>query len=758
MDPVQPGGEGIGDVRPQRPRSSIPSLLFITFLLFMLTNHSGDEFLARNQYQNALQSLNYQLSNFTSWMNGTSSNFTLLETRPSMEPLLSSFMTFGLHLDPSKASYYSNITGFIRGDVKFHNITPSFLSNSSTNPIWRPFAENLMNGTNATEVIERSSTWNWTGSDKVALSVVEKNPLTSQDQSLNLTEEMAVVHGHIELMDTKRSEDIRLDFEGVHFIANGTIYGFAEANGRHIDVRLLPSLVPEAYQNDTARIIAPQLTAQITRLKKMIDAGVIDQETQSGDESPKSTCPFTIYAQIEPAAVPEVLMQELEEEVQRPTGRSTVKPPKLTVHGVLISRECGLLYEVEDTQGLSSQSFFRKVTTYAGLATAAYLALLVLLSRQMDRSRTPAGISRVSRWSFLTQSIVDSVSFAGHITFAILADGRPSLSLVGPAFLACVLFVHEAQFALLIHQIQAPEDAVPSPVVPAPNPVPPTPTPAPILPSSTDPTPPTPAVVPTAPPVQPTPPSPNSSPPSLLASFIRHVRTDPHSRLWLTMFIFLSFIVRVIVSPSMTLLFVGSMYSFFWMPQIVRSARRGRSSGLTKEYLVGTTICRLYFALYFLACPKNVLDVEPRSWIYFLAIFMLLQVLVIVLQEHLGPAFFLPKRFVKGKTYDYHPPMPLPDSESPEQSLGDCAICMDAILFDTSSRRRSKSTDERRDHGIVNAGGGLLNAVQMGVGASGARKNYSLAPCHHLFHTECLERWLAIKNICPQCRRPLPPL
>src|ERR1700729_1827193 len=78
MDPVQPGGEGIGDVRPQRPRSSIPSLLFITFLLFMLTNHSGDEFLARNQYQNALQSLNYQLSNFTSWMNGTSSNFTLV--------------------------------------------------------------------------------------------------------------------------------------------------------------------------------------------------------------------------------------------------------------------------------------------------------------------------------------------------------------------------------------------------------------------------------------------------------------------------------------------------------------------------------------------------------------------------------------------------------------------------------------------------------------------------------------------------------
>lgn len=81
MDPntlVQGRDEENGTTQPQRPRSSVPSLLFITFLLFMLTNHSGDEFLARNQYQNALQSLDYQLGNFTAWMNGTSSNFTLV--------------------------------------------------------------------------------------------------------------------------------------------------------------------------------------------------------------------------------------------------------------------------------------------------------------------------------------------------------------------------------------------------------------------------------------------------------------------------------------------------------------------------------------------------------------------------------------------------------------------------------------------------------------------------------------------------------
>lgn len=79
-----------------------------------------------------------------------------------------------------------------------------------------------------------------------------------------------------------------------------------------------------------------------------------------------------------------------------------------------------------------------------------YLVQLLLLSRQVDRSRTPAGLSRVSLWTFLTQSIVDSVSFAGHITFAIIANGRPSLSLVAPAFVACVLFAFESVSELLL--------------------------------------------------------------------------------------------------------------------------------------------------------------------------------------------------------------------------------------------------------------------------------------------------------------------
>ena len=92
----------------------------------------------------------------------------------------------------------------------------------------------------------------------------------------------------------------------------------------------------------------------------------------------------------------------------------------------------------------SSKIFFRKVTSYAGFSALAYLTILMLFSRQAERSRTPSGISRVSKWTFLSQATMDSVSFAGHITFAIMAEGRPSVSLIAPAFLACMLFVQQA--------------------------------------------------------------------------------------------------------------------------------------------------------------------------------------------------------------------------------------------------------------------------------------------------------------------------
>ncbi|KAG6832662.1 hypothetical protein H0H87_000844 [Tephrocybe sp. NHM501043] len=103
-----------------------------------------------------------------------------------------------------------------------------------------------------------------------------------------------------------------------------------------------------------------------------------------------------------------------------------------------------------------------------------------------------------------------------------------------------------------------------------------------------------------------------------------------------------------------------------------------------------------------------------------------------MLQEHLGPAFFLPKRYTQVKTYDYHPQLPLPDSEAPEESLGDCAICMDAIVVE-SRGRNSVSEKEWDAEGVESRSKKLLSGFQKGIEGSVARRTYSLAPCSHLF-------------------------
>ncbi|KAJ7765390.1 hypothetical protein DFH07DRAFT_1014818 [Mycena maculata] len=764
-NPPRTEGEAeAGTNPPERNRNPIPHFLFISFMLFMLTNHNGDEFLARHQYQDALRTLMYQLSNYTAWMNGTETNFAVPDQDPSVPPLLQAFDLAGGPLDTYTSSYYSNTTGTFHGDAKFYNVTPPSLNDTAHE--WSPLAEQYMADANMSVILDKLGSWNWSASDKIALSLVEKRP-----SFVNASENVVLIHGKIELTDENSSEDLRLEFEGIHFVSNGTMYALAQP-GRHVDLRFLPSIVPEAFRNETARIVEPELNSRIEKLRRLIDAGVIEQESNF-DEAAKTSCPFSLYAVLDPVNVPEGLLRELEEETQHPVGIWTVSPPPLSVSGLLMSKECGILYEFHKTEGVGLRSLFRKLTTYAGTTAIAYLVMLTLLSRQMQRSRTPSGITRISFWTFLVQAVVDALSFAGHTVFALVADGKPSLSLIAPAFLACVLFANEAQFAMLIQQFQAPEDA-PS-RAPARPPVDPNPEGA-QAPAEPQPPAATPTLSPVAPPpgalpapaVQATPP-PNQ--PSFLAFFIQHLRSDPQMRMWLTLSVFLSLMVHTILSATLSIMFVVVTYSLFWLPQIVRSARRGRGSGLAKEYLVGTTLCRLYIALYFLLCPKNVLDIEPRRWAYFLAAFVCVQMIVVILQDSaVGPTFFLPQRYAAVKLYDYHPVMPLPDDdpESPDKTLGDCAICMDTIHVDPSLHRRT-SLDDKSDWEKTSAKGsgkrkgragtgGILNAVQKGVGSATTRKNYSLAPCHHLFHTDCLEKWLSIKNICPQCRRPLPPL
>ena len=112
----------------------------------------------------------------------------------------------------------------------------------------------------------------------------------------------------------------------------------------------------------------------------------------------------------------------------------------------------------------------------------------------------------------------------------------------------------------------------------------------------------------------------------------------------LTLSFFLTVVNQLVVLFSLPLLAAVVAYSMFWLPQIARSALRGRTAALTTEYLVGTTICRMLFAFCvcsgistksleltrihsdFLGYDENILEITPRGGFRSVAVFPWLRV------------------------------------------------------------------------------------------------------------------------------------
>jgi len=360
---------------------------------------------------------------------------------------------------------------------------------------------------------------------------------------------------------------------------------------------------------------------------------------------------------------------------------------------LLLSKNCGILYHANQLKGLKTQQFWRKTTTYAGIAFVLYLSLLLLFVKQSKRASSRRALNRLSWWTFIIQAFSDAMMFTSHASFGIIEENKASLALLAPGFLACILMIHETQHVVSIRIVQSPEHSDLSGMI--------------------------------------------QSLVDALLSIPGLARiTSPHPKAALLAFVVVTGLFTSILFPTVTLWLIGTVYSSIWWPQIIKSARRNLRKPLSKRYVLGTSLCRQFFVLYFLGCPENVVRTGEEKHIWILVAMMALQVVVLFLQEYLGPAFFLPSGWRKGPVHDYHPVMSLPDPETPEQSLGDCSICMDPIYvhFELGDERVTR------------------------LKAAANRRTYAVAPCHHLFHTRCLVQWMSVKSICPHCRRGLPAL
>lgn len=122
-----------------------------------------------------------------------------------------------------------------------------------------------------------------------------------------------------------------------------------------------------------------------------------------------------------------------------------------------------------------------------------------------------------------------------------------------------------------------------------------------------------------------------------------------------------------------------------------------------KQYIIATSLCRLFIPLYVWACPTNLLFAETSDWVYLLVLYQCIQVITLHLQDYLGPRFFLPKGWVFAEIdrWEYHPILPPDDVESGSGSGGkegevDCVICFEKIELANGNGNSIAQTDSRR--------------------------------------------------------------
>ena len=178
----------------------------------------------------------------------------------------------------------------------------------------------------------------------------------------------------------------------------------------------------------------------------------------------------------------------------------------------------------------------------------------------------------------------------------------------------------------------------------------------------------------------------------------------------------------------------------YWIPQIIRNAYYNQRQALKPSYVVLTSYLRLVIPLYALGCPSNFMHLRPNfTHCFLLVAWTTAQVVVLMCQHYIDPRYGVGDLGIFPEVYDYHRRVSEDvlaqcgfiegDDAASERDIemgdvtsgADCVICMNHVKIRTPSERM-------------------------------------VTPCNHFFHTECLTRWIDIKQECPTCRRALPPL
>ncbi|KAI9290201.1 hypothetical protein BC943DRAFT_270351 [Umbelopsis sp. AD052] len=463
---------------------------------------------------------------------------------------------------------------------------------------------------------------------------------------------------------------------------------------------MLPS---NSTMNQGREVLQEELSLQLEEMQNVLDwsgQGYIDNERSM----PNITgCTFEFWMQLHPVdgLMSEVL--EYERELENPQGISVRYPGPFMASMVMYSANCEMVMEMEDSNGIKIEKYYKKAISYATLASIVAFIQIFLLIHQMEYTPTPSSVSNVSYWTIAMQSTMDGYLCLIHLTTGVVVQ-NVFIPFATTAFFTFVLVsIFGMRYLMVIWRIQRPEAAhreqaatqnaarTNSPTAETNN-------------NTT-----------TAEPAARTTSTLGGILPMANATARPAVRTS-------------TFVQNIVVG-----MLAFGLFSF-WVPQIYRNVIRGSRRALSHRYVIGMSLTRLVIPLYYYACPHNILAHESTKWVWVLAAYVMLQVAVLMIQDVWDPRFFVPERYLPER-YNYHPILP---NEDEETTVDVKVVGVNASEEAEPSEGESKHTPGR-DCAICMLPVNATTQGSAGLQALG-RATYMVTPCHHLFHTECLEK------------------
>ncbi|CAN6674513.1 transmembrane E3 ubiquitin-protein ligase 1 [Trichomonascus vanleenenianus] len=481
-------------------------------------------------------------------------------------------------------------------------------------------------------------------------------------------------------------------------------------------------------------------------------------------------CEYIMYGHIHSTGLSRDELRSIEDELREPLGRPHVKVPDLKMDAVFYSPDCAIAFGTEaPLTGEKTERYFNRVRKTITVCIVLLLTQTVVTALQMRDTNTVSTISRVSFYTVGLMAVLDgAICLSALVSSFIETVALPFLAVAFIAFALTSIF--EIKYMMLIYRSQMYESeadararqvsdgsgprfvARPDGTISNENELPTT----------------EPVAAPQSPRV------PDDE---------QHIMSMIYTRFY---FCLLGFLFLSLAATSWPVVFrrvfeyaISIVLYSMWVPQIVRNVLRGSRKSFLWIFVIVMTVIRLLPTLYLCLDERNVLHhhYDPMLAIIIVS-WQWVQLCILLAQSVFGPRFFLPRGCLPA-LYDYHPIITEDDLES---GLNYTSI---AESNDASSVTKLATTNYSDDsNGSVTSEDGLLASakhpqfdcaicmtpVELLIVPKGsthialspanllARRRYMVTPCRHVFHTECMERWMRNRLQCPVCRNPLPPI